>query len=244
MIRRPLIAFAMLACIALTSGVALAAKTVPTALPVRGLVATKITAGQLPLSGTVACQLGVLGAPAQAFNYLLPPNDAYYTLINPAACSGCASPAIQVVLGHMYLYFQQANACGLDISVGVVGTGGDVACFTPDPSIVLCNRLTYTVSVPAPGLYDVALPLPAACCIDKPAFLEYTFDNAGTCSPLPAIVTTGDCTGCTSYNIYPGGNDDLCPILGGDLVMFADAACCGTTSARASSWGTMKGLYR
>jgi len=241
-LRPRLIAFAALACLTISSGAALAAKTVTAVGPVTGS-AQKLRLGALPLSGTVACQLGELGAPAQAFNYLLPPNDAYYTLINPADCAGCASPSIQIVLGHMLLLFQQPSTCGISISVGIVGTDGDPACFSPNPNVVLCPRTTYVVTVPSSGLYDIQLPLPAACCIDKPAFLEYTI-NGSNCQPLPAIVTTNGCTDCTSYNIYPGGFDDLCPILNGNLNMWVDAACCGTTPTRTGTWGQLKGLYR
>jgi hypothetical protein len=242
-LRYRLIAIATLACITVSSGAALAAKSVGTAIPIVGQTAQKLQFGQLPLSGTVACQLGELGAPARAFNYLLPPNDAYYTLLNPADCPGCASPSIQITLGHWYLYYQQPGTCVSSISVSVVGAKGDVACFSPDPTVVLCPKLSYNVQVNGPGLYDIQLPLGAACCIDKPAFLEFTF-NASTCQPLPAIVTTNGCTNCTSYNLFPGGNDDLCPILDGNLIMFADAACCGTTPTLNGSWGQVKSLYR
>ena len=53
-------------------------------LPNAGEPITRVRVG--PQSVSSVCDLGVSTGAAWLINYILPPNDAYYTLLDPAAC--------------------------------------------------------------------------------------------------------------------------------------------------------------
>lgn len=205
-----------------------------------------------PAGAITTCIVGENGTPAWYVNYLLPPDDAYLTLLNPAACTGCPGGIIRLTNAHIMLNFRVA--CDITVQVRVVGAVGDVACYTPNQSLVICGPLTFTLSATAPGTYDFAVPMPADCCIDRPAFLEFNFVAPGigcsTNTTQPRLVTTDVCNLCESYNIYPVGGslitEDLCSVTGfpGNPLMYADADCCLGTPAHPSSWGSLKTLYR
>jgi hypothetical protein len=202
-----------------------------------------------PLSPTTVCTLGETRAPAWLVNYLLPPDDGYYTLLRPSACTTCTGPGgVILTTAHALLEFRVA--CSIPVTIRIVGSNGDPACPAPDLSNVICADMSYTLTPPAAGIYDFSLALPAACCITSDAFLVIEFDaNGAGCSTnatRPRLVTANGCIGCETYNIYPGGSDDLCTITGfpGNPIMNVEADCCGITPAHPHSWGSLKTLYR
>jgi hypothetical protein len=205
-----------------------------------------------PLSPTTVCTLGETRAPAWVVNYLLPPDDGYYTLLSPAQCTSCTGPG-GVILTTANVMLEFRTVCSIPVTVRIVGAAdapGGGLCPSPDPNAVICADMSYTLTPPAPGIYTFSLALPAACCITSDAFLVVEFDANGvgcsTNATRPRLVTADGCNSCQSYNIYPGGNDDLCDIVGfpGNPVMNADADCCGITGSHPHSWGSLKTLYR
>src|SRR5436309_15209898 len=90
---------AVICCLAFVVAPALAAKPVPTDVKQFTL--------QLPAAPAATCQLGVLGPPFNAFGYVLPPDDAYYTLLDPAS-DACAARSplglVRATLGHISLF--------------------------------------------------------------------------------------------------------------------------------------------
>lgn len=199
-------------------------------------------------SANATCTLGVLGAPAFFFNYLLPPNDAYYTKISSADCSACTSPGgIEVVSADIFLNFR-VN-CTIPVRVALVGAQGDAGCRTPDPNNLLCAPITYNLSPGAAGNFIFTMPLPAGCCVSGDAFVEITFlaNGAGcsTSTTIPRLITTATCDPCTQYNIYPGGNDEWCSVVPpGNFVVTAAANCCNIVPALPKSWGQLRMMYR
>lgn len=195
------------------------------------------------------CTMGVSTGAAFIVDYIFPPNDAYYTLLDPSNCT-CPNGSIAVIAAHVLLNFRAA--CAQPVSVSIVPAVIDAnGCAQPDPSTVLCGPITYNLAPTAPGNYQFNLPMPAACCITQKAFLVINFLNlapgCGTAATIPRLITTGSCAPCTSWNIYPaGGPDDLCVDIGfpGNPVMWVDGDCCETTAADRATWGKVKSLYR
>lgn len=194
------------------------------------------------------CQMGVTGPAAFNVNYLLPPDDAYYTLLDPAGCGVCPNNSIAVNAAHVALQFPVA--CSQPVTVSIVGAIDDNGCMTPDPNNVLCAPIAYNLAPGAAGSFLFNLPIPEGCCITTKAFLVINFIAPGagcsTSATRPRLITTASCVPCTSWNIYPGGNDELCLTVGfpGNPMMYVDGDCCSTTPAGQKSWGLLKSLYR
>lgn len=239
----PLSGVLVLLALSLAATASLAAKPGPVSEPLRG-VPQKFTVGA-PQQAAVACQLGVTAAPAYIIDYLYPPNDSYYTLIDPVAC-GCVGPnGVLLASAHAILNFQMA--CTIPVSVGVVVADlTDPDCPVPVPGKYVCGPTNYNLMPGAAGNYDFSFALPSGCCITEKAFLMITFTAAGTCTSLPRLITTDGCEKCMSYNVYPGGSDDLCVDIGfpGNPNMYVDAGCCELVSAPRGTWGRVKTLYR
>ncbi|HTO89954.1 MAG TPA: hypothetical protein VMJ70_02385 [Candidatus Sulfotelmatobacter sp.] len=223
-----------------------AAKPLPPAEPLSPESVQQFQLGH-GTSTNAACVLGVTDPPAWIVNYLAPPDDAYFNLVNPANCA-CATGAVQLNDIQIYLNFQAA--CSQPVQISVVGATGASGCFRPDPSNYLCPPLNYNLAPGAAGNYIFTLPLPTGCCINGPAFIGINFIAPGagcnTSSTQPRLVTTNICNPCVSYNVYPSGFDDLCVDIGfpGNVAMFADADCCGATPSHSDTWGRVKVLYR
>jgi hypothetical protein len=200
-----------------------------------------------PAQPNGVCIMGVSTGAALIVNYLLPPDDAYYTLIDPSNCP-CPNGSMQINTAHVALNFRVA--CAQPVLISVVGSVTDATgCDRPDPTDVLCAPIGYTLNPGATGNFQFDMPIPAGCCITGKAFLVINFVAPGvgcsTSTTRPRLITTAACTPCISYNIYPGGFDDLCVAgLPGNPLMWADGDCCSITPAAPSSWGLVKSLYR
>ena len=225
---------------------AFADRPAPESTPLEPGPFESITPGPIQPNGP--CVMGQSTGAAVIVNYLLPPNDAYYTLIDPAACS-CPNASIAVQMAHVFLSYPVA--CTQPVTVSIVAAIDDGnGCLRPDPANKLCAPLAYNLTVPAAGNYIFNLPMPANCCITSKSFLEINFVAGGagcsTSATRPRLVTDQSCDPCTSYNIYPGGNDDLCLDAGfpGNPIMYVDGDCCSTVPAENQSWGRVKSLYR
>ena len=241
----------MAAWLALGIAPAFAAKPEPTPLAPPNGPAVEIPIGSV--SGTTTdCNLGVLGPAVSAYSYILPPDDAYYTLIHPATCGGCQSGLRLLTFAHMVLAF--TAPCEIPVTISIVPAvdlGG--GCLVPNPfAPPVCAPVEYVVSDGGVTgqCVDVALPVSVGCCIDGPVFLHIEFDQ-GTCpSGKPLFCGPAACSYCTQYNFYPGAGargDDLCAILSNNLkgnIMYVESTCCSPTSTAPGSWGKLKTLYR
>jgi hypothetical protein len=242
--RYSLLPILVLVALSLAVGVGQAAKPAPVHEAMLG-TPLKLAVGT-PQNITVTCTLGVTDAPAYLVNYLLPPDDAYYTLLDPALC-GCAGPGgVLLSNAHAFLNFQMA--CSIPVSVGVVAADlTDPLCPRPIPGQYLCGPINYNLAPAAAGNYDFSFALPAGCCITQKAFLVVTFLQTGDCTTLPRLITSAICNGCFSYNVYPPtGFDDLCVDIGfpGNPIMYVDAGCCDVVPTHHDTWGRLKTMYR
>jgi hypothetical protein len=239
---------AVLALVSFATG-ALAAKPAVETAPYVGGTPIQIDLSARPVTNLV-CELGVLDPPAFIVNYLLPPDDAYYTLIRPSDCTACTGPGgVEVLNINVLLNFPVA--CTQPVAISVVRAGGDPACRTPIPTDVLCGPIGYNLAPGAAGNFQFTMPLLAGCCITDDAFIVVNFTAAGagcaTSATRPRLITSNVCNACVSYNIYPGGGpDDLCTDIGfpGNPNMWAEVDCCNVVPTDRQSWGRMKMLYR
>lgn len=242
-----------LAALALSATTAFAGpKSAPESTPI-GEIPT-ITGVRIgPASAQSTCILGIVGLPALNVNYLLPPNDQYYTLLDPVECRECRpTNVVTAVTAHVSMNFRAV--CSQPVSVGIYGgtpSPLDPTCLVPDPNLVICPPFLVNFAPDAPGNYEFFIPMPAGCCITGPAFLKIEFVSAATgcnnVSTYPRLVTTTNCLPCNSWNIYPGGGpDDLCLDIGfpGNPVMNLEVDCCLSTNTHKHSWGTVKSHYR
>lgn len=203
------------------------------------------------LRASSACALGVTGPAAWRVNYILPPNDAYYTFLNPGACSTCTGVAgVIATTAHVALSF--GYMCTQPVTVAVYGAQGSPGCYQPDLGTVYAAPTTHNLTPPATGIYEFSMPLPPGACFSGPAFLMVMFPVDGaacdSAATRPRLVTADGCMPCTTWNIYAvGGPDDLCdPLIGfpGNPMMWVDADCCSVVPALPGSWGKLKLLYR
>ena len=193
------------------------------------------------------CTIGETGPAVFSVNYIVPPDDAYYALLPGGSCASCAPPnAAFVASVHVGLDFPVA--CDQPVSVSVVGTSGPPECRVPDPAQVICPEFPYVLVAAVPGSQDFSIPVPSSCPLTGDAFLKVTFVSGGAgCATLetrPRLLTTAQCSNCRNYNIYPGGNADLCAVnFPGSLLMSVEVASC-VVPILARSWGSVKTIYR
>ncbi|HYM81033.1 MAG TPA: hypothetical protein VEY91_06435 [Candidatus Limnocylindria bacterium] len=208
-----------------------------------------------PLTSGAPCQLGEIRPTASTVSgYLAPPDDAYFTLLNPAACASCTGPGgVIITTAHVVLGFNPI--CTISVEVSIVSDGGVPGCPEPNVNDVLCGPVTYALTPAATGTTDFSLALPQACCITQNAFLKVKFLTNGTCNPPGGNPSIGaaatPCNTCFSYNDNPAfGFVDICTDFfwpsaqAGNPKMYVDADCCNGTSDLHGSWGRLKTLYR
>jgi len=224
---------------------AFAAKPAPTTLATQPPTSTSSIT-----SAAALCQLGVLIPPAQAYGFIEGPNDDYYTLINPADCSGCPGPLV-LTNAHVLHFFPLGDIpCDIPVEVSIVRPSDpNAACLVPNPFDVVCDPVAYVIAYPGidDACVDFQLPLTAACCISGPVFLKFSYGvgscppgRPGVCGHNPAAIAA-----CTQYNFHPiYGNCDMGTQCGVDINMWADADCCINTPTLPGSWGKVKTLYR
>lgn len=233
----------VLAALALVTSPGQAAKPAPVRGTLRGAPQQVVVGNQLQ-SVNATCVLGVIGPPSFPMFYLYPPEDQYYTLIDPAQCECSGSGGVSVSTAHVMLDFPEA--CTIPVRVAVVAADlSDPQCPIPIPGQYLCPPVEHDLSVSEAGQYDFSLPITAGCCITQKAFLMITFVTGGDCGSWPGLMIDTAVCGCVSYNAWPGGDlYDLCGTLPGSPVMYVDAVCCGVVPALPQSWGKIKTLYR
>ena len=211
----------------LAAGLAHAAKPTPLIQPVAG--------GPLPAIGGATgeaqfdCQTGIIGPPVYSVGYIYPPDDSYYTLIDPSDCECPDTTGVLVSAAHIVLHFEWAFS--IPVRVGIVQADlSDEECPIPIPGQYLCPPVDYDLQGPGYGIHDIALPLSADCVATERSFLEITFTEWAY--DIPVLILTGSCESCRSYNYYPGDNYDLCTFgFEGNPIMYVDAMCPGTAAA-------------
>ena len=119
-------------CLALAVAPAFAAKPEPTPLAPPTGPSVQIQLGSIT-STLTPCDLGVLPPSANAYGYILPPDDGYYTLINPGTnCPACHQNGRLLTTAHMQLYFTEP--CEIPVTISVVpAVEVTPGCLGPNP---------------------------------------------------------------------------------------------------------------
>jgi hypothetical protein len=179
-------------------------------------------------------------------NYLEPPGDVYYTLLRTEDCSVCG-PGVRVQVLDAAIVLEFQAPCAPQASVSIVGAVGD-SCMLPDQATVLCGPVVVNLEGPRTGLVELRVPLPL-CEFTGEAFLRVEFDElpaeCQSTTERPRLLTSDRCEPCSSYNHYPGHEDDLCGLLfPGRPTMYVGTKGCGVVPVIRSTWGQLRTLYR
>ena len=193
------------------------------------------------------CEVGNLNTPVWAIADWLMPQDRYALIFDPAAtCQECPL-GFRVTMIHVMV--QTAADCELTMRAVLmtVESDGDPDCFVPGNAY--CGGPDFQISIPAAGLWDIALPVNCACAdSDYPFALKVVFAALScTDGSVPDLVTDDFPAVCISYNDVGAGWQDLVADYGfpGNLMIWADAECCADpVEAESKTWGGLKDLYR
>jgi hypothetical protein len=192
--------------------------------------------------GPATCTIGAAGRGFFSVDYILPPNDRYYTLLRCATCPAPDSTFFQDV--HVALRF--TDPCDQPIEISVVAAAGDTACRTPDTLTTILEPEAFVLNSGTLGGFDefvLHLSRPARFLGDAFLCVNFVRDNLD-CASRPELLTEASCRLCRSWNISVAGQQDLCAVaFPGSPVMFANAASC-VVPVRMHSWGSLKLRYR
>ena len=191
-----------------------------------------------------ACTVGAPGPVVFAVNYLLPPNDAYYTML---VCPACPPP-VGITIQDVSIALRFPVPCAQPIEISVVGARGDSACGEPDTLVALAAPEAFVLNPGAPGDFEFVLRFATPVTFADTAFLKvnFTADGAacGTLATRPQLLTGGACTSCVSWNSSVAGMQELCAVqIPGSPVMYANVTSCVVPVLR-RSWGAVKQHYR
>ena len=235
---------ALLGLMLVWSTPARAAKPAPEIHPIDPSQVRTIGVETRRTTGAGSCTIGAQGPPVFAVNYLLPPNDSYYTLLR---CEQCPPPD-STSFADVHVAMRFPSPCAQPIEISVVGAAGDTSCCEPDTLAILSAPEPFALSAASAGDYDFVLHLSHPALFAGEAFLRVNFTVAAeACSSLaerPQLLTNSDCAPCRSWNVSAAGKQDLCAVLfPGQPVMYAIASTC-LVPVRARSWGAVKLRYR
>ena len=216
--------------------------------PAQGVISSALVklggAGDLqPLES--GCQVGVTDDPHITMMYLYPPDDEYYTLLDPATCDCGEQVGFTPTVAHVTLDFSEA--CSIPVTVSVVAADlSNPLCPTPMREQYLCPSVDYDLTVSEAGLYNMSIPLHPGCCITQAAFLMISFRAVGDCGGVPGLAMAFACNPCVSWNYWSGGAlVDLCDgYLLGNPNMYVDATCCQSVPLLPDTWERVKSMYR
>lgn len=248
------LALALLACGFASVPAGAAQKTVATAVPLTPQELSELTAH---LSGGFSCDLGVTvfpytpessRVPVASLDYILPPDDQFYTLLQPPQCTACGNTN-SARLSNAHIVLNVLAPCTMPIEYSIVAA--DTGCTQPDPLALICAPTQTNLVPTSVGLVNFTLPLPDSCQFTGPAFLCITFksfpvgcDQANNRPRL--VLASGGCPACQSFNYFDTDKADLCvepDALTGQPLFYAEAWSCFTPTLP-RTWGALKIRYR
>jgi hypothetical protein len=202
------------------------------------------------------CTLGGPTTPYDEIDYFQPPDDEYYTLLDPGTCTQCtATKTLTVDAVHLSIYFR--TLCTQPVMVSIV-EAKDGPCPEPDLTKVLVPPTHFDLPGPGPGIFIFNLALPSPVCLRGKAFLGITVTQFGSGCEADGINTptlvygdTLQCQPCRYYNYYFDGTDfvrsQLCKPGGlltpGPLVHYVTGTCCALVPVMPATWGQLKIRY-
>jgi len=235
-------------CLALMAGTAFADRTVTVTKLSSNLEIQTLDLGG---GGMRDCLVGNLNDPAWAINGWFTGQEEYKFLFNGAEC---CNEGFWLDTVHIYLQFTDTMTYPLEILawVDLEDALWDDALGCWVPGIVDCVSAVYTVTIEAPGLYDIGLPMTDYCdCayVYDPTgspywyMLSVHFDNLFDAQ----LVTDDFPVGCMSWNNWGAGWYDLVNDAGfpGEIMIWGDVHCCeDPVGMENETWGGVKALFR
>lgn len=244
---KKLVMFAALAALILTTGTALAAREVQVT-PITGPAAT-IYPGLQAAGANPVCEVGNLNPIAFAITGWVLGMEKYKTLFtaDPTGCSICTEGFNVASVGLFMQFGLEDVPATFDARVDFEEAVWDesLGCFLPGATI--CQSSVYTITIDAPGLYNIALPLDTACaCAEFGFTYGIGFEFLTAFASAPDLITDAFPIGCTSYNDYGSGWVDLFGFgFPGETIMKAEIECCNNPVAtEGSTWGSIKSMFR
>jgi len=202
------------------------------------------------------CYVGNLNAPAWAISGWFTGGEAYKFLFWPWETCQCPLGFWTTNI-HIYLQFDETLVYPFDFPMIVDQEDG--AWFDPCwwPGELDCLSLEYMVTIDAPGLYDLAIPIMNECDCSYmywdtpvpgfpwgPYLISVTFPLQFTAD----LIVDEYPSPCTVYNDWGMGWVDLYDYgfdAYGNLVMYAEVDCCDfPVPEQGETWGSVKSLYR
>ncbi len=199
------------------------------------------------------CMLGNLNPAAWALTGWATGFEAYKLLFNPSdQCPNCPMGFL-IENVHMLLQFPVEGTIlypyvfTVYVDLEDAFWWDDIGCWWPGVEDCVSDPIQITID--APGLYDISVPLPCECAYFRDAtgmpywyLISFHFVD----EMLGTIITDDFPTACTSFNDWGSGWVDLLEYgFPGNLIMWADAVCCeDPIDAEAKSLGEIKNLFR
>ncbi len=163
-------------------------------------------------------------------------------------CSSCAE-GLLISEVHILLSFGPEDVpVTFEISADVEEIIWDDASQCNIPGGQICASDITTITINSEGLYDISIPVNCDC---LPMISSYAlglfFHTDFTSTGFPNLVIDASPVGCTSWNDWGDGWNDLVTNFGfpGELSIFADVDCCEDPVANEShSWDEIKSMFR
>ncbi|MFH1843729.1 MAG: hypothetical protein ABIF77_11045 [bacterium] len=196
------------------------------------------------------CQVGNLNDPAWLIGDWVWGEEGYKYLFHPQTSCSCPI-GFQLETIHMLMDFGVEDVpVTFEAYVDLEEAVWDdlLGCYYPGPET--CVSPVYQFTIDTAGTYDIAMSIFDHCdCayMNYNYFLSFHFVTTFDSAMLPSLVSDEFPVGCTSWNDYGFGWQDLVNDFGwpGELMMWADVVCCefpvGTENG---TWGEVKTMYR
>jgi hypothetical protein len=198
-----------------------------------------------------ACMVGNLNAAAYSITNWVYGAEKYKYLFtaDPASCTSCVE-GFTVTSVNLQLNFTLEDVpstfqARVDFEEAVWDEA--LGCFVPGAAI--CVSPDYTITIDVAGLYNISLPLSTACACAEFGYtygIGFEFITSFPDTARPDLVTDQTPVGCTSYNDYGLGWEDLYSFgFPGEIIMNAEIVCCDNpVPVEKSTWGEIKSMFR
>ncbi len=133
-----------------------------------------------------------------AIDYWVTGNELYKSFQDPSLT--CDNP-YPFTVEKLYIVMSFADACELYVSADIE-TAEDLGTSCPIPGDIITISETYTMTVPAAGLYQIEMPLDTPVVVNEPYFAGFFIANAVEPNWGVALVTDSIATPCVNYNIW------------------------------------------
>ena len=247
-------AIIMTLCLILVAGSVAAERTITARQLESGTPVFQVNLGAEP--SRQDCYVGNLNAPVWAISGWFTGAEEYKFLFWPWETCGCP---LGFWTTSVHIYLQFSSSLVYPIVFPIIVDLEDGIWFDPCwwPGEMDCQSAEYEVTIDAPGLYDIAIPIMDECACSYmywstsvpgypwgPYLISVYFPILFSAD----LVTDDVPTPCTVYNDWGSGWVDLYDYGFsdyGNVIMYAEADCCEFPVAeQPATWGSVKSLYR